>query len=162
MQSTNAKSQNKSRTLLLAGLSALTLLGSAVGATRAYARPGDGHGWSTERMEHGTDRMLRRVNATAEQQTKIHAIIDAASKDIKPIRDSLHGTHEKLRALLAAPQIDTAAIEALRAQRSAAMDQISRRMTSALEDAVNVLTPDQRQKLAAIDIDRGRHHHHRH
>jgi Spy/CpxP family protein refolding chaperone len=159
MHSSNTKFQHKGRTLLLAGLSALTLLGSAVSATRAYARPSDGHGWSTERMEHRTDRMLRRVNATAEQQTKIHAIIEAASKDITPIRDSLRGTHEKLRALLAAPQIDTAAIEALRGQRSAAMDQISRRMTSALEDAANVLTPDQRQKLAVIDTDRGMHHH---
>ena len=106
--------------------------------------------------------MLRRVNATADQQAKIHAIIEAASKDITPIRTSLRGTHDKLRTLLAAPQIDTAAIEALRAERSAAMDQISRRMTTAMEDAANVLTPDQRQKLAAIDMDRDRHHHHRH
>ena len=53
-----------------------------------------------------------------------------------------------------------AAIEALRARRIAAMDQISRRVTTAMEDAANVLTPDQRVKLAAIDAEHGQHHRH--
>ena len=40
------------------------------------------------------------------------------------------------------------------------MDQISRRVTTAMEDAANVLTPDQRVKLAAIDAEHGQHHRH--
>ena len=152
--------RGKGRKLLLAGLSAVALLGAAAGATHAYARPHH-DGWSPEHMEHRADRMLKKVDATPEQLTKVHAIIEASAKDVQPIRATLRGTHEKLRALLAAPKIDTAAIEALRAQRSTAMDQISRRMTTAVEDAANVLTPDQRVKLAAIDTERAEHHHHR-
>ncbi len=151
--------RGKGRKLLLAGLSAVALLGAAAGATHAFAMP-HGDGWSAERMEHRADHMLKRVDATPDQLTKVHAIIEAAAKDVAPIKASLKGTHEKLRALLAAPKLDTAAIEALRAQRVAAMDQISRRMTTAVEDAANVLTPEQRQKLAAIDTEHGEHHHH--
>ena len=156
------KTQGKGRKLLLAGLSAVALLGAATaGATQAYARP-HGDGWSTEHMEHRADRMLKKVDATPDQLTKVHAIVVSAAKDVQPMRASLQGMHEKVRALLAAPKIDTAAIEALRAQRSAAMDQISRRMTTAMEDAANVLTPDQRVKLAAIDTERAEHRHHHH
>jgi protein CpxP len=153
--------RGKGRKLLLAGLSAVALLGAAAGATHAYAKP-HGDGWSAERMEHRADRMLKRVDATPDQLTKVHAIIEAAAKDVAPIEASMSGTHDKMRALLAAPKIDTAAIDALRAQRTAAMDQISVRMTKALEDAANVLTPDQRVKLAAIDTEHAGHHHHDH
>ena len=162
MTTIQTTTRGKGRKLLLAGLSAIALLGATAGITHAYARPHDGNGMTAERMEYRADRMLKRVDATPDQLAKVHAIIEAAAKDVAPIKASMTGTHEKMRTLLAAPKIDTAAIEALRAQRSTAMDQISRRMTTALADAANVLTPDQRVKLAAIDTEHaGRHHHHR-
>ena len=157
--------QSKSRKLLLAGLSAFALLGAGIGATQALAMPHDGNGWTAERMEHRTDRMLKQVDATPDQLAKVHAIIEAAAKDVGPMKASMSGTHDKMRALLSAATIDTAAIDALRAQRATTMDQISVRMTKALEDAANVLTPDQRVKLAAIDTahgEHGGHHHHHH
>ena len=153
--------QGKGRKLLLAGLSAVALLGAAAGATHAFARPHDS-GWPAEHMEHRAEHMLKKVDATPEQQAKVKTILEAAAKDVAPIEATLKGSHDKMRALLAAPKIDTAAIEALRAQRIAAQDQTSRRMTTAMEDAANVLTPDQRQKLAALDTERGEHRHHHH
>jgi protein CpxP len=152
--------RGKGRKLLLAGLSAIALLGTAAGVTHAFAMP-HGDGWTAERMEHRADHMLKKVDATPDQQAKVKAILEAAAKDVAPFKATMKGSHDKMRALLAAPKIDTAAIEALRAQRIAAQDQISRRMTTAVEGAANVLTPDQRQKLAAIDIERGEHRHHR-
>jgi protein CpxP len=157
----------RGRKLMLGGAAAIALLGAAAGVTHAVAKPHHGEGWTmdqslpVDRVEHRADRMLKRVDATSDQQAKVHAIIEAAAKDIDPIRATMTGTHDKVRALLAAPQIDKAAIETLRGQRVAAMDQISHRVTTAMEDAANVLTPDQRQKLAAIDSERAeRHHHH--
>jgi Spy/CpxP family protein refolding chaperone len=61
--------------------------------------------------------------------------------------------------LLSQPQIDRGALEALRAKQSRAMDEISRRLTQSLADAAEVLTPEQRGKLAErMERRRGRWH----
>ena len=146
----------RTRKFLLGGAAAITLLAGAAGLTNAFARPHPG-GWSmeqgvpVERIERHADHMLKQVSATPEQQAKIHAIIEAAAKDIDPIRKTMTGTRAAMRTLLTAPQIDRTAIESLRAQRIAGMDQVSQRMTKALADAADVLTHDQRQKLATIE-----------
>lgn len=158
----------RTRKLLFGGAAAITLLAGAAGLTNAIARPHPG-GWSmeqgvpVERIEHRADHMLKQVNASPEQQAKIHTIIEAAAKDIDPIRKTMTGTRAQMRTLLTAPQIDRTAIETLRAQRVAGMDQVSQRVTKALADAADVLTPDQRQKLATIEAKHeGRHEMHHH
>ena len=99
-------------------------------------------------VEQRVDRMLHGVDATPDQQTKLHAIIEAAVKDLDPIRKDLAGTRAQMTSLLAVPQVDRAAVEKLRTERVAEMDQASKRVTEALLDAADVLTPDQRKKLA--------------
>jgi len=153
---TQASKHRRTRQFLLGGAAAIALLAGAASLNHAFAQPHSG-GWSMEqgvpvdRIEHRADHMLKQVNATPDQQAKIHTIIEAAAKDIDPIRKSMSGTRAQMRSLLSAPQIDRAAIETLRAQRIAGMDQISQRMTKSLADAADVLTPDQRLKLAAIE-----------
>jgi protein CpxP len=157
----------RTRKLLLGAATAFALLAGGAGVTQAYAQHahrGDGHGWSmdgnipVQKIEGRVDRMLKHVNATPDQTAKIHAIIEGAATDINPIRKSLGGTRDQMRTLMAAPQIDRAAIETLRSQRSTAMDQISQRTTRAMEDAADVLTPAQRQQLATFMADRQAHH----
>jgi len=50
--------------------------------------------------------------------------------------------------LLSAPAIDRAAIERLRAEQIQGADAVSKRMAQAFADAAEVLTPDQRKKIA--------------
>ena len=50
--------------------------------------------------------------------------------------------------LLKAPTIDRAAIEGLRSQQMAVADAISKRVSTAFADTAEVLTPEQRVKLA--------------
>ena len=76
MTNMQTSTRGKGRALLLAGLSAVALLGAAAGITQASAHP-HGDGWSTERMEHRADDMLKRVDATPDQLTKVHAILPA-------------------------------------------------------------------------------------
>ena len=50
--------------------------------------------------------------------------------------------------LLTAPTIDRAQLEALRVQQSQMRETVSRRMLQAMADAAEVLTPEQRAKVA--------------
>jgi protein CpxP len=146
--------RGRARALLLAGFAALPLLGAASIAAHAQSAPAGqmhqrGHEHAGD-IEKRVDQMLKRVNATADQQTEVHAIMQAAKTDLAPMRASMRDSRKQTRALLGAPQIDAAAIEALRAQDSATRDQMSRRATAAIVEAANVLTPDQRANLATM------------
>jgi Spy/CpxP family protein refolding chaperone len=75
--------------------------------------------------------------------------------ELKPVRDQLRGLRQQGMQLLAATVIDRAALERLRAARLQLEDTRSRRMLQALTDAADVLTPEQRLKVA--EIFRNRH-----
>jgi Spy/CpxP family protein refolding chaperone len=50
--------------------------------------------------------------------------------------------------LLSAPSVDRNALEAVRVQQMQAVDAASKRLTRALADAADVLTPEQRKTVA--------------
>jgi periplasmic protein CpxP/Spy len=104
-------------------------------------RDGAGH------MGRMFDHMLDGLNATDAQRAQIKQIATAAEADLKAQRDAGRALHEKQMQIFAAPTVDAAAAESVRAQLSAQHDQASRRMTQAMLDASKVLTPEQRAKL---------------
>jgi Spy/CpxP family protein refolding chaperone len=147
----------KLKTLALAGCATLALTGAVPGIAHAQPAPmQQGPGNHRPHPEHNLDQridaILTRVGATADQKTKIHAIADAAKADLAPLHAAMRDYHKQLRMLLSAPQIDTAAIETLRAQNVQTMDKMSQRVTKALVDAANVLTPEQRAKWPAMPM----------
>ncbi|HPU54473.1 MAG TPA: Spy/CpxP family protein refolding chaperone [Burkholderiaceae bacterium] len=99
------------------------------------------------RVDKGVDRVLSDVQASAEQKQKVGAIVRQAIADLAPLRDKHRTARKSAVDLLAAPTIDRAAMEALRAEQMQLADQASRRMTQALADVADVLTPEQRVKL---------------
>ncbi|MEK1929102.1 MAG: Spy/CpxP family protein refolding chaperone [Pararhizobium sp.] len=100
-------------------------------------------------MEYRIGTMLDELNATTEQEDKLWDIIDKARDEIRPTFRDFRETREAVIELLGAPTIDRAAAEKLRSERIAAIDEASRKMTTALLEAAEVLTPEQRAKLAA-------------
>ena len=120
------------------------------------ARGPDGHrghgAMSPERMSARIDRMAARlvksVDGTPEQQEKVAAIGKAAAGDLRELRKQGGDLRRQGLDLLKAPAIDRAAIEALRGQQMAVADSLSKRMSAALADTAEVLTPEQRAKLA--------------
>jgi protein CpxP len=98
-------------------------------------------------MGHRLDNMLDGLNATDAQRAQIKQIAQAAETDMKAQRDAGRALHDKQMQIFAAPNVDAAAAESVRAQLSAQHDQISRRMNQAMLDAAKVLTPEQRVKL---------------
>ena len=144
---------------LLAAFAALAFVGlspAGLSSAGAQAQPAPHPNMAMHQLGHGSgiekrvDQMLKRVNASPEQTTKVHAIVQTVKTDIAPMRATLRDSRKQSRTLLGAAQIDPAAIETLRAQESATRDQISRRVTAGVIEAANVLTPDQRAKLATM------------
>ena len=109
---------------------------------------------SPEHASRFLDHMLKSVNATEAQKTQIRGIAAAAAKDLQPQREQARQLHEQSAKLFAAPTLDAAAIESARQQGQALRDQSSRRITQAMIDIGNVLTPEQRVQLADLHAKR--------
>jgi Spy/CpxP family protein refolding chaperone len=144
------KAAGSSRRRWFAGLAALGALGAAGAA--AYAQ-GMRHGGMdpaerARRMEARIDHLMQALGGTPEQKAQLLAIQRAAMADLQPLRDQVRESRRQGMALLAAPTIDRAALERLRATRMQAEDARSRRIVQAMADAAEVLTPEQRTKAA--------------
>lgn len=101
-----------------------------------------------ERIERMVKRFADGVDATPEQKQRLTVIAQDLARDMAPQREKQRALRQRSVDLLAAPVIDRAAIEAARAEQQALMDAGSRRFTQALADAAEVLTPEQRVKMA--------------
>lgn len=158
------------RRMLLGGVAVAAMAAFAGVAVHAESGPGmmrdGGPGWMmgkpgtpipVDRIERRADKMLKKLDATPEQTSKVHAIIEAAAKDFDAARKTTTGGPDSVRKLLSAPQVDRAAVETLRTQHLAEMDQTSKVVTKALVDMADVLTPEQRMKLASMQMEHGHH-----
>jgi len=127
------------------------LVGLAGTAALAQGHPGRGPGPGPEGlpMFGHMGRMLNEVGATDAQRSQIKAIFEQARKDLATTHSAERELHKQEMVLFTAPTIDPIAIENLRVQTSANHEVVSKRMSQAMIDAANVLTPDQRAKLAA-------------
>ena len=112
--------------------------------------PMHGHGRMHAMAEAHIDKMLAAVDATPDQKTRIKEILHKGMASIGPMHEKLAGAHGDLHRLLAAPTIDRAALEQLRTDRMADFDQASKVLVQTLADAADVLSPDQRAKLATM------------
>jgi Spy/CpxP family protein refolding chaperone len=102
-------------------------------------------------------RMLRQVDATPEQRTKIAAIIDTAVKELYPAQEQMRASRDQAIKLLSAPTIDRGAVEKLRAEHAATHDRLSKRVAQSLTEIAENLTPEQREKLAKLAAERHAH-----
>lgn len=96
----------------------------------------------------GMERMLTDLKATDAQRAQIKQIADAARTDLGKLHADHGKLHQQAMTLLTQPKIDTAATENLRLQMLAHHDTVSKRMMTAMVEAAQVLTPEQRSQLA--------------
>jgi Spy/CpxP family protein refolding chaperone len=104
-------------------------------------------------LEKRLDRMLKHfyveIDATEAQKQRLEPIVKRAAKDLLPLRENLHAGRREAIELLSQDRVDPAALEALRAKQLGLAEHASRRLTHAIAEAAEVLTPEQRKGLAA-------------
>lgn len=104
-------------------------------------------------LEKHLDRMLKHfyveIDATDAQKARLEPIVKQAANDLLPMREQLHASRREAIELLTQERVDPAALEALRAKKIGLVDEASRRLTRALGEAAEVLTPAQRKELTA-------------
>jgi Spy/CpxP family protein refolding chaperone len=136
---------------------------ATVGIAKHHMRGfGMGHGWGGHHRMHGpadieraqehVKRIVgfasRRLDATEDQQKRLTAIAEAATKELLPLRERFQAARKRAHEILKQPTIDRAALEALRAEQVLLADEASRKLVQFVADAAEVLTLEQRTKLA--------------
>jgi protein CpxP len=103
-------------------------------------------------LDQHLDRMLKHlyveIDATPAQQQQLGPIVKGAAADLFPLRARMRDARRQAIALLSQEQIDRGALETLRAEQLRLAEEASRRLTQALADAADVLTPEQRKQVA--------------
>jgi protein CpxP len=154
------------RGTFLIALVAVALVGGITGNLLSKAF-GQGNSWhhitwhdggifggllSPAQVDDRIDRMSKHIaielDGTADQQVKIANIAKAAVADLRPLHEKAHAARAPAVTLLTAPTIDRSAIERLRAEQIGLAETASKRIAQALADAADVLSPEQRRKVA--------------
>jgi len=99
-------------------------------------------------IERGVERLGWVTDASSEQKGKINTIAQKAADDIFELRAKHLEARKQVIATLAAPTIDRAKLETLRADQMKLADAATKRITDAVADIGEVLTPAQRADLA--------------
>ena len=144
--------KRKKRVVLGSIFAAVAVL--VTGSALVYAHGGGG-GWrhgmdSGEMAEHlqvHVEHVLKEVDATPEQTAQIKDIVAAATKDLQALRAEHGNARQEMHELFTAATIDRTRLESLRAEHMQALDAASKRCATAIADAAEVLTPEQRKKL---------------
>jgi protein CpxP len=143
------------RWIMAAALVAAVGAVGVAGASMAGDGMGGMHGGRHHAMDPATaakhiDKMIEKIapDATPQQKARLGEIAKSAFADLKPVHAQLREAHQRAHDLLMQPVIDRGALEALRAEQVQRLDAVSKRLLTAVEDAADILTPEQRVRFA--------------
>lgn len=109
-----------------------------------------GHAWHHDHGPwHGPQAWMKRFGITDAQRERIHAILHKARAEAEPIHAQLRALGEQERKLFAAPTIDVAGLHKLQRERMRLMARADEQRLQTHIAIAQVLTPEQRQQMAA-------------
>jgi len=95
------------------------------------------------------DKMIAAMvpDATPEQKARLLAIAKSVHADFGAAHAQFGQAHKRIHDILLQPVVDRTALEALRVEQMHQMDVVSKRVVTALADAAEVMTPEQRVRF---------------
>lgn len=139
-------SEHATRNRILIG----AVVASLLLAASAFAFGGRHHrGHGPEHRARMVEKMLDRADATDAQRAEIEGILEAAHEEPAADREAeREAFHARALAILTAETVDRAAFDALWAEKAASMEQRHAWMATAIVEAANVLSQEQRVAVA--------------
>lgn len=141
----------KKRIFTVSGIAVAVL--ALVAVPFLYAGPGHQHmmGGDIGPLAH-LGHMQKELGLSDAQVDQIKAILKAAREENAQYRDQLHGGLAGIVNTLIRNPNDVAAAQAIMDQQSAAERALKTNMLNAASKALNVLTPEQREKLGTMVV----------
>jgi len=151
--------------LVTGGVIGAVVAGPVLGQGPGFGGPGFGPPWHHDRgfahrmggygdrmffpgpIERGVERLGWITDASTEQKTKINAIAQKTADDIFALRQKHLEARKQILDTLAAPTVDRPRLEALRTDQMKLAETATKRITDAVADVADVLTPAQRAEL---------------
>jgi protein CpxP len=99
--------------------------------------------------------MLTKIGASEAQKAQIDGILKPALNDMQAVHKAHFAAFKQFHEVITAPSIDRARLESLRAEQVKSLDEASKRLVTALGDAAEALSPEQR---AALVQEATKHH----
>ena len=138
---------------ILAIVGIVTVAGALFGPSCGYAGwHHGGHHWSqtdiTKRMDKMTDRLIDHVDASDAQEQQIKAITSSYLPRIQSMKSAHLSSRRELTQLLTQTEVDRSALNRVRKDALGLLDQNSEVLADMIAEIADVLTVEQRQKLA--------------
>jgi Spy/CpxP family protein refolding chaperone len=99
--------------------------------------------------------LYAKLNLTSEQKARIKALRDAYLHDIKPLQDQMFSKRGDLKLLWLQDKPDKDRILATQREIRTIRDQMQDKAIAHRVDIVNILTPEQQEKVRAALLQRG-------
>ncbi len=138
---------------ILAIVGIVTVAGALLGPSCGYAGwHHGGHHWKqtdiTKRIDKMADRLIDHVNASDAQEQQIKAIASSYLPRIQSMKSAHLSSRSELTQLLTQTEIDRTKLDRVRKNAVGTLDQNSAVLADMIADIADVLTVEQRQKLA--------------
>jgi Spy/CpxP family protein refolding chaperone len=101
--------------------------------------------------------MLRQLDLTSDQQTQVKAIWEKEKPAMQPLMQQMKQNHDAMKALEASGPFDEAKTRALATQNSQTMVELQVAHARIRAEIVQILTPDQKTKLAQLEAEHESH-----
>lgn len=144
--------------LIMAVCSILLSLAVATPLLAKDCNKGGRHGMCDETKKH--DAFFAKLNPTPAQKAQIKTMREAFLRETKPLKDQIFSKRGDLKLLWLETNPDKNKIMALQKEIRAIRDQIEDKALSQRLDILNIMTPEQKEKIKAAWAEKRTKHEH--
>ncbi len=137
----------------------ILIIGAAVilAVAAAIAQGMHGHGGPGHDFDHMLSFFTDKLDLTSDQQAQVKAIWEKEKPTIEPLMKKMHQNHADMHALEAAGPFDETKTRALATQHAQTMIEVEVQHARVKSEMVQVLTADQKAKLAQFEAKHQEH-----